>query len=536
MSEFVKKPLQAKLNQQNILSRVENLETSAGAKPSARAGNLASITPDAGDLSAGSYLVYDQTTGALRGYLTATPKPEYPGYYMVFLDSNGVFQWGVNADDGSATWGAGSGKLNQDGLIISDAGDGFELTDSTYKAHSFQSFVPNQNTVTSFYRNLVYALSSETSQITNGDFETGSFSSWTETDPLSKISVVAGAGANGGYAAYFQTSTDTASLTQPLASPATYGSVIKFKAKTTTPGSTVTIGSTAEAKVVTVYTDWRNFIVFSMTSSTDVLVQANGGTYIDDIEVFLIQSTVGNGELSYIEMDGNTTNIVTGNQVYISAGNGSTTDSNQITLGKTVSTFRFADFNVQGSTDTNLFFVDNSANAVGIGTSTPATLLQVEGNITQSTYAVRSVVRKAAVPDNAATGIFTITTANETGSNDSGGYSCLIKLNISTPDSVGSGATATKFGMYSFSRSMDGGGTGTNSTVNVITTGASAATIAGTRDVGTITVTVTETSEYVMTVNVQVDTTGTSATTSAVIADIELLYSTFTTPPIVAVA
>lgn len=149
---------------------------------------------------------------------------------------------------------------------------------------------------------------------------------------------------------------------------------------------------------------------------------------------------------------------------------------------------------------------------------------------------IRGIVRKTAVPDNSATGIFTITTTNETGDVDAGSYSCLIKLNIGHNDVVNSGDNSAKFWMGSFSRAMKNNGTGVNSAVNAITSAASAATNSAVRDISTVTVTVTETSEYVMTVNVQVDLTGSAASTAIVTADIELIYSTFTTPPVIAAA
>lgn len=497
MSEFVKKPLQAKMNRKNILSRVESLEKTTGAKPSAVAGNLASITPDAGDLSAGTYFVYDQTTGSLRGYLTAAPKPEFPGYYMVFLDSSGMFQWGVNADDGSATWGAGSGTLSQEGLIISDAGDAFIIEDTVYgPTKSVTSFVPNTDN-TSYYRNMIY-VPNGVNNLINGDFETGDFSNWTETDPSNKVSVVAGAGPDGSYAAYFQSTTDTAKINQSVLGPATYGVIVSFDAKNTTSSSTyVVVSNGAETKNVIANTDWRKYYTYLTTSTTDISFQTSGAAdvYLDNISVIPLNSSTDstNSALSYFETNSSTMNIRAGGVLNLYAGQSSSTDLSQITL-------------------------------------------DAKGNLTQNTYFIRSIIRKANISDNVATSLFTITTTNETGSNDAGTYSCLIKLNVCHGDNIATGAVAEKFGMYSFSRAMEGTGTGVNTAVNVITTGASAATTSATRDIGTITVTVTETSEYIMTVNVQVDLTGSAVATATVIADVELLYTTFTTPPIVAVA
>lgn len=154
MSDFVKKPLHAKLNKNNILTRIENLEQTAGARPSATTGNLASLTPDAGDLSAGTFAVYDQTTGALRGYITATPKPEYPGYYMVFLDASGVLQVGIDADTGELVAGAGVVTLNNNGVNVEVSTDAtpndlnsYKFSDLGITVIGLYGYLPNANYV-----------------------------------------------------------------------------------------------------------------------------------------------------------------------------------------------------------------------------------------------------------------------------------------------------------------------------------------------------------------------------------------------------
>lgn len=156
------------------------------------------------------------------------------------------------------------------------------------------------------------------------------------------------------------------------------------------------------------------------------------------------------------------------------------------------------------------------------------------GTVTFGTNVIRKVVQKTAIADNVATAVFTVTTTNETGSADGGCYSCIIKATITHSSSSSSGADAVVYGEYVFSRAMVGAGTGSNSAVEIIKQTASVATATATRDIGTITVTVAETTEYVQTISFQIDLTGTSVATANVTALVEVIYDGFLTPPAIA--
>jgi len=138
--------------------------------------------------------------------------------------------------------------------------------------------------------------------------------------------------------------------------------------------------------------------------------------------------------------------------------------------------------------------------------------------------------------DNAATPVFTITTTNESGDNDAGSYSCFVLANISHADIPTSAYVAVKSFFASFARAMEKTGTGVNTSVSEIFESASAATSSGNRDIGTVTMSVTETSEYVQTVNFLVDVTGSSAMNPFVTCWVVLIWSGFTTAPVIAAA
>lgn len=155
---------------------------------------------------------------------------------------------------------------------------------------------------------------------------------------------------------------------------------------------------------------------------------------------------------------------------------------------------------------------------------------------TFGTYVKKATIAKASIADNTPTGVFTITTANVTGNYDGGAYSCRIKGIITHGAVSNSGAGAVVFGDYLFERIQGYTGTGSNSAVEVLKQTASLANASATRDIGTITVTVVETSEYIQTVTFQIDLSGTTVTTATVTLEVELTYTGFTTAPVIAAA
>lgn len=159
-----------------------------------------------------------------------------------------------------------------------------------------------------------------------------------------------------------------------------------------------------------------------------------------------------------------------------------------------------------------------------------------DGKIVQETNCIRKLISKTGIPDNSATNLFTITTVNESGSNDGGVYS--VKLHGVVAH--GSGSAASKVSCKSFGaqfcRAIDSAGVGANSAVTENLETASAAPDAATKDVGTVTLTLVETSEYVNTAQILVDVTGSSPSTADVTFLVELVYIGFLTPPVIAVA
>jgi GH24 family phage-related lysozyme (muramidase) len=156
-------------------------------------------------------------------------------------------------------------------------------------------------------------------------------------------------------------------------------------------------------------------------------------------------------------------------------------------------------------------------------------IIKVSGSITQEDYVIRKFVSITGATDNTATNFFTITTTDETGSTDGGGY--IAKILVMAAQDLGSDSTnvATMSLDAHFARVMQAAGTGANSAVAEISQSAEAA--GGTGGVNQITLTVVETSEFVQTVQIQIDVDGGTADASAIV---ELVWSSFLTAPVIA--
>ncbi len=151
------------------------------------------------------------------------------------------------------------------------------------------------------------------------------------------------------------------------------------------------------------------------------------------------------------------------------------------------------------------------------------------GAISQQTYVIRKHVALSDATDNNATNMFTITTTNEAGSADGGAYSVTVHL-MASEATAASGAvnTASVSLVAHWTRIMASAGTGANSAIVEMSETADATE--GSVAIATVTLTVTETSEFVQQVLLLVDTSGGTFDGFALV---ELVYSDFTTAPVI---
>lgn len=200
----------------------------------------------------------------------------------------------------------------------------------------------------------------------------------------------------------------------------------------------------------------------------------------------------------------------------------------QIDTAVTASTNHIAD-----STQAHSDYLKNDANDTTSGVITAAGLISSTGQIQiNSARFLIATISKAGIVDNSATGIFSITTTNETGDTDAGTYSCKVTALVAHGSAAANSVnTAAKVYEGAFCRAMQAVGTGVNSAVTQVFLTASAATTAATKDVGAVTMTVVETSEYQNDVTFTIDLTGTGIASAQINCLIELTWWGLTTAP-----
>ena len=177
-----------------------------------------------------------------------------------------------------------------------------------------------------------------------------------------------------------------------------------------------------------------------------------------------------------------------------------------------------------------LFTVDETA---VLSSKAPKASPSFTGNITHATNIIRAVVVKTGIADNSATSVFRITTVDE-GSNDGGGFVVSVHALVGHVVTNVAEAQAVKGFKAEFAKITGASGGAAVSAVSELVETASAATVAGTRDVGAITMSVVATSAYLTDVQFTVDLTGTAVNTATVVCMIELVWHGFTTPPVIA--
>lgn len=147
------------------------------------------------------------------------------------------------------------------------------------------------------------------------------------------------------------------------------------------------------------------------------------------------------------------------------------------------------------------------------------------------TYVLERSFYKTAINDNTATSIFRVSTVNETGSTDGGGYAVFVHALIGHALANNATNAAVKSFTAHYGRVMIAGGTGVNAAVSEISETASAASTGATRDVSTVTMTVVETSEYNNDVQFQIDLTGAGVEAAQVVCFVRLIWYGLLTPP-----
>lgn len=169
--------------------------------------------------------------------------------------------------------------------------------------------------------------------------------------------------------------------------------------------------------------------------------------------------------------------------------------------------------------------------------ATIASYLTVGDRLVLETNVIHKVIKKTGIADASATNLFTITCTNEAGSNDGGVYAVFCRGVVAHGSGPTSAETSCMGFAAQFARAINAAGAAGNSSAVIenAETAVAASTVA-TKTITSITMTLVETSEYVITVQINVDCAGTTVTTADVTLEVELAYIGFLTPPVIASA
>lgn len=149
--------------------------------------------------------------------------------------------------------------------------------------------------------------------------------------------------------------------------------------------------------------------------------------------------------------------------------------------------------------------------------------------------AILKVITKTGIADNTPTPIFTVTTSDETGSTDGGGFTCKVETLVGHGIASDAANLAIEWNYSVFQRINKADGTD-YSALGEIYEWASTASSSATRDIGATTPSITATSDYVTTFNIQTDLTGSGVTTAQVVCFVTLLWYGYLHAPVIAAA
>ena len=151
------------------------------------------------------------------------------------------------------------------------------------------------------------------------------------------------------------------------------------------------------------------------------------------------------------------------------------------------------------------------------------------------TYAMQATIAKDGIVDNTATAIFTVTTTDETGDTDGGGFICDISAlcGHAIANDATSLAIAWEHAVMQRINIADGTDYGA---VAEITEGAATESSGLTRGIASITPTMTLTSNTVTTFNLTIDLDGIGATTGQAVCFITLIWYGYLHAPVIAAA
>lgn len=166
----------------------------------------------------------------------------------------------------------------------------------------------------------------------------------------------------------------------------------------------------------------------------------------------------------------------------------------------------------------------------GVAVANLANNIAVNANVKLATIA------KGNITDNVATGIFTVTTTNETGDNDGGGYSCWVFSLVGHGLAAATTNAAARGELAVFTHVNKNDGSADNDMFEIHDTITESVTDGAARGISTIAMTAVATSNYVTTFTAQVDLSGTDVEKVELTCFVVLAWYGYSTAPVIAAA
>lgn len=181
----------------NFLDRLAEVERRLAAieRMSVRANELSEISDDLGEIRAGRFVAGDGDPNDPNwtGVVMAHPSVEVNGKtYSILGMKNGISQFGLSNDDGSAMFASGAGVIDADGLTMNGLRYGVKQIasyDTAQRVGQMEMFLPSGESKPVL--GLSYTDNAADNMLNNGSFDTGDLTGWTQSG--SAFSVIDGA-------------------------------------------------------------------------------------------------------------------------------------------------------------------------------------------------------------------------------------------------------------------------------------------------------------------------------------------------------
>lgn len=296
MSEFTEQPINRKMNKKNVVDAIKAVQRATGVQPSARVEDISELASALGYMVNGRFYAVDEN-GVPRLIMSGTDLFDEYGVsaYLIGFDNSGRPTFYVDVDTGSLTAGGGGVVLDEDGITIKSNRDGLFLESDNAVSYPYLGILKLGQ-----FKYLQQG--GNTNLATNGTFETGDFTGWTENDTGTDVEITTDAH-TGLYAVKFVLGGAGSRNIQLTGLTASRFVVMGYgKASSTGTDNTVTVYANSRIQGLSslkANDEWQKFVITTLDSTTDISIYGGTAVTLDDIEVYAMAGD------SYVQLASN---------------------------------------------------------------------------------------------------------------------------------------------------------------------------------------------------------------------------------------